>query len=363
MKTMLAIPCHWDKDILREIVGQNLLGANAEITEIYGVLSKGPVGHGRASNTVPVVSRNDAENFRAYAGSLGLRFAYLLNAPFIFNSAEQMVDVEKYINWIVTIFKADSLVITSAELMRFVRRLHPDVPICISTIAGVLNAPQLEKFLEFNPARVVVHHDANRNFGELQRLIEKAKEWGVEVEIMATESCLRRCSQREAHYLHLGGGKADEVFHTICGEKRMIHPRELLKANVIRPEDMRVYERMGIGLFKITGRSKPAAWLPEVAKAYLKRSYNGNLMRLVGIDPSLMAEEWIFIDNKSLEGFLADFPQTGQEEDENDYCDKWIIRLYNDGKFRVNDGSAYQVNNSGELCCKLAGSRVSEMIS
>ena len=143
----------------------------------------------------------------------------------------------------------------------------------------------------------------------------------------------------------------------------MIYPRELLKANVIRPEDMRFYERMGIDLFKITGRSKPAAWLPEVARAYLKMGYTGNLMRLVGIDPNLKAEQWIFIDNNSLEGFLAYFPQTGREEDENKYCDEWIERLYRDGKFRVDDGSRYRVNDAGELYCYSPGARVSKLIS
>ena len=357
-----VIPCHWDKAVINQIVTNNPLNTNTKIVEVYGALAKGPIGHGRMPSTVPGVSRQDAELFRKHAGSLGLKFAYLFNAPFKFGVNKNLKDVEEYINWVVSIFKADSLVIASPALMSFVRKLYPDISLCISTIAGVLNASQLEKFLIFNPSRVVLHHDANRNFTELQDLICKARSWGVEVEIMVTESCLRGCPQREAHYLYLGRGKADEVFHSACGKKRMIYPREFLKANVIRPEDVQIYEQMGINLFKITGRSKPANWMPEVVNAYLRRAYDGNLIRLVGIDPSLKAEDWIFIDNNSLEGFLVNFPQTGQTVDENEYCDKWIAKLYHDGMFVVKDGSKYTTNKAGELYCYSEGENVSKQI-
>ena len=357
-----VIPCHWDKDILKDLMAQDSANMGTKIFEVYGALSNGPIGHGRMPSTVPEISNQDAESFRVYASTLGLKFAYLFNAPFSLSLDKSINNVEKYIDWVISVFEADSLVIASPELMRFVRKLYPNIPLCISTIAGVLNASQLEKFLEFNPSRVVVHHDANRNFSELQELVSKANEWGVEVEIMVTESCLRRCPQRESHYLHLGAGKADVAFHTVCGKRRMLYPRELLKANVIRPEDVQTYEQMGINLFKITGRSKPSAWLPEVVKAYLGRGYNGNFIRLIGIDPSLKAEEWIFIDNNSLEGFLANFPQTGIEKDENYYCDRWISELYKHGKFRVDDGSKYLVNIAGELYCHSLGGCVSKLI-
>ena len=120
---------------------------------------------------------------------------------------------------------------------------------------------------------------------------------------------------------------------------------------------------MGVRFFKITGRSKPATWLPEVTDAYLKRQYNGNLIRLTGIDPSLRAEDWIYISNKSLKGFLEKFPKNGKEEDENAYCDKWISKLYKSGDFKVRDGSIYRLNSNGSLYCHLPGKRVLSVIS
>lgn len=361
--TKINIPCHWDKKILSEIIKQNSRAKNIKITEMYGVLARGPVSHGRSPNAVPDVAKKDAVIFREYVGSLGIKFIYLLNAPFTFNSRKQIEEVNDYLDWIINDFKADALMVTSYELMQFIREIQHYIPLYISTIAGVSNAKQLERFLDVNPMRVVVHHDVNRNFKDLQKLLKKAKGWGIEVELMTTESCLRRCPNREAHYLHLSSRKSDKPFHTVCNTKKLMYPREFLKANVIRPEDMHIYEEMGVSIFKITGRSKPSSWLPEVTEAYLKRKYDGNLIRLLGADPSLKTEDWIYINNKSLEGFLENFPRSGKEKDENVYCDKWISKLYKNGDFRVDDGSVYSLNDKGSLYCQLPGERVLSVIS
>jgi len=360
--TRITIPCHWDKKALDEIMRQDS-AKDIEITEMYGVLARGPVSHGRSPITVPDVTMEDAVTFRKYVGSLGLKFIYLLNAPFTFGSTEQTEEVKRYLDWIINEFKANALMVTSYELTRFIREVYGSIPIYISTIAGVLNIKQLEKFLDVNPSRVVVHHDTNRSFGDLKKLLQKAGGWGIEIELMATESCLRRCPDREAHYLHLSNRKADDPFHTVCNFKKIMYPREFLKANIIRPEDLHIYEKMGVGVFKITGRSKPSNWLPEITEAYLKRGYDGNLIRLLGTDPSLKAEDWIYVNNKALEGFLEKFPKSGKEGDENAYCDEWIYKLYKNGDFRVNDGSVYGLDDKGSFYCKSPGERVLSVIS
>jgi collagenase-like PrtC family protease len=361
-KTQLTIPCHWDKAILDKILRICSRVEDIEIKEIYGCLAKGPIGHGRAFSAVPNINKKDAVDFKKYVEDLGLKFIYLLNAPFSFSKNKDVEKIGNYLDWIINDFRADALMITSLELMKFVRENYPGVPIYISTIAGIRKKEDLKGFLEVRPKRVVLHHDVNRNFKDLAKIIKFAKEKNIEVEIMLTESCLRRCPDRNAHYQYLGNGSIDGSFHATCNEKKLTCPREFLKANFIRPEDMHAYEAMGIKIFKITGRSKPAAWLPEVVGAYLKRSYNGNLMRLLGIDPSLEAEEWIFINNKSLDGFLKNFPQKGGEEEENKYCEKWIVKLYKENNFKVSDGSKYAVDSRGSLRCRDFGFRFSSIL-
>jgi collagenase-like PrtC family protease len=259
--------------------------------------------------------------------------------------------LRKYLSWIVDDFNANALVIASNDLMKLVRKEYRDAEIFVSTIAGVRNWQDAEKYLPIEPKRIIVHHDTNRNFKDLEYMVEKANKNGVDVEVMLTESCLRHCPVRDEHYEWVGKGKDDHGFHSFCNTEKIMAPREMLKANFIRPEDIEIYENMGVKHFKITGRSKRPEWLPEVVKAYVKRNYEGNLMRLLGIDPNLNAEDWIFINNKSLDGFLSAFPQSGNVSDEDRFSDEWATKLFQDGNLQIRSNDyTYAIENVSLVC-------------
>ena len=362
-ETKIIIPCHWNKKLLSKIVANNLQFADIKVKEIYGSLAKGIIRHGRDPNSVVSITKKDAINFKKYANSLGINFIYLLNAPFNFNKYKEKDKIQNYLDWIVNKFKADALMVASYDLMKFIRIIYPDIPIYISTVAGIKNFEELKKYLDINPTRVVPHHDVNRNLKDLENLVLKTKKLNIEIELMVTESCLRRCPHRVAHYKYLGEGNTDKSFHTVCNLKRLKYPREILKSNFIRPEDLIIYEKMGIKSFKITGRSKPATWLLEVVNAYFKKEYKGNLLRLLGTDPSLELEKWVYVDNKSLDNFLSGFLKNKKEEDENLYCDRFISKLYIERKFKINDGSKYELNSNKSLVCCIPGKKISSIIS
>ena len=52
----------------------------------------------------------------------------------------------------------------------------------------------------------------------------------------------------------------------------------------IRPEDLHVYEALGIDDFKIIDRSRSTAWLLRATKAYATRNYDGNLLDIVSLE-------------------------------------------------------------------------------
>ena len=342
----LTLPCHWDKKIINDIL-ENSPDKGVNIAEIYGVPTGGnPVGHGRSNKSVVQVSREESLEFREFVKSKGIDFTYLLNAPFSFQSEEWKKSVGEYLEWILGEFKPDALTISSHELMRFVREMDKAIPIHISTIAGIKTAEELSNYLDVRPSRVVPHHDCGKRFGDLKEIAEFGQDHGIEIELLSTESCLFGCPNRDSHYSHLVSLDNDDPFHTSCNTTKLTNPREFLRAGgVIRPEDIAFYENLGVSYFKISGRSKPATWLPEVVKAYTNRSYEGNLVRLLGIDPSLKAEEWIYIDNKSLDGFIEGYPRNCSAGDEIAYCDHWIKKLYKDGEFRLQDGSTFEFEN------------------
>jgi len=227
----ITIPCHWNKEIIDLILSKESLN-NSKITDVYGVLANGgPVGHGRSSNSVVEITREKAVLFREYIQERGLNFTYLLNAPFNFDgSEEQKHKLDDYLDWILNELHPSALTIASHELMQYVRQMNHDIPIHISTIAGVKCVADLEKYLDISPNRVVPHHDVGKDWNSLRELVEFGKIHDIEVEVMATESCLLHCPRRQGHYEYLAKGVKDYPFHTTCNAEKLMHPREFLLA-------------------------------------------------------------------------------------------------------------------------------------
>ncbi len=361
----LTIPCHWDTKIIDEILEQKVPEPHPELKEVYGVLADGgPVGHGRSSKAVVSVNRQSAIEYRRYLEDKGIKFTYLLNAPHtVKDNPEYRSNLNKYLEWILGELKPDALTISSHDLMRYVRTLDQSIPIHVSTIAGVKTVRDLETFMDIHPDRIVPHHDIGKRWSDLKDLIDFGQVNGVDCEIMVTESCLFHCPKRDAHYKYLAQKDADSSFHITCNAQKLLNPREfLLAGGVVRPEDLQIFEDMGVKYFKITGRSKPSSWLPEVVNAYQKRRYDGNLVRLLGLDPTLQAESWIYINNRSLDGFLPGFPQTQSYEDETHYADSWISRMYQNGNFYLMDQSTYAIED-GQLLLEKTGDKASLIIN
>ncbi|MCX6727014.1 MAG: U32 family peptidase [Candidatus Shapirobacteria bacterium] len=343
----ITMPCHWNDSVLDKVLQSNL-DAVTPVREIYGVLADGgPIKHGRSPDVVVQVNRQQAIQFREKCRDGRINFTYLLNAPFNFTGDLGLVkDVDAYLDWVVDEFKADAVTISSHKLMKHVRTRYPDLPIHISTIAGVRNVKDLSEYLDVNPNRVVPHHDLGKKFGDLEGIVSLGDQHGIDVELLATESCLFSCPNRVAHYQNLACGSKDTPFHTTCNTTKLEKPRQLLMAGgVIRPEDMSFYGIIGVKHIKLSGRSKPAEWIPEVVEAYQNHSYDGNLIRLLGIDPSLNAEEWMHLDNKSLEGFIQGYPQESVRAGA-EYCDQWMVKLHQEGRFSLSDGTTYREQNS-----------------
>jgi collagenase-like PrtC family protease len=353
-KSTLIAPCHFDKDVADFIADENNKMNDLQVSELYGAVSNEVVRHGRAREAVKNISRKEAVEFRDYLDDKGIGFIYLLNAPFNFdNSKETRIKVEEYLDWIVNEVQAEAVTISSHDLARFVRDRYESLKIYISTISAVGSIEQYDNFMDVGPSRVVLQYDQNRNWKNLGMLARHANHAGAELELMLNESCLRGCVNRQGHYSALGATEEgrDTPFLTVCNSRKILYPYEFLKSNYIRPEDLEIYEDMGIKRFKITGRSKPAEWLPETIRAYRNRKFDGNLVRLLGIDPNLQAENWTYINNSALDGFLCGFNNANEDE----YSEQWIQRMYENGDFYLTDGTDYAVNEKGILTPKLLG--------
>jgi collagenase-like PrtC family protease len=265
MNSELIIPCHWDWKIMQKILDKPFDDNDMPVTEVYGVLGHGgPVGHGRATSTVPDVKKENATYFRRQLAKKNISFTYLLNAPCtIEKNTAAKKRLDDYLNWIFDAMKPDALMISSPDLMSYVRNISQKIPIHISTIAGVKTTKDLQKYLPVNPTRVVVHHDLGKDWNNLQDIITFGNGHGMDIELLVNESCLLHCENRHIHYGHLAKRPkniADIPFMATCNYQKLLHPREfLLSGGAIRPEDLGFYESLGVRHFKISGRDKPSS--------------------------------------------------------------------------------------------------------
>jgi hypothetical protein len=117
-----------------------------------------------------------------------------------------------------------------------------------------------------------------------------------------------------------------------------------MKCRWIRPEDLSIYEEIGITDFKIAGRRMTSDWIINSVKAFSSRKYDGNLIDIIqgfsmshggleqkdpnlGITETLSEESKIklYIDNTKLDGFIDFFKKQNCIAMCNDcnYCDEW----------------------------------------
>ena len=178
---------------------------------------------------------------------------------------------------------ADGFVVALPLLIELIHARHPEVPISVSTFARIQTVPQAEYFLRMGATTLVIE-EANRNFDLLRALVRR----GAEVEILANQTCLRGCPFR-AHHLVTSSLASQpdrpcpELEYPIaeCGWEMVRDPSRLISGILVRPEDLEVYEELGIHRFKVSGRNRSTAWLLRAARAYAERRYSGNLMDIL----------------------------------------------------------------------------------
>ncbi len=177
----------------------------------------------------------------------------------------------------------DGFIMAIPILMEALHREYPDVHISASTFARITTVGQAEYFRDLG-AQVIVLEEANKNF----RLIKNLVAAGMNVEILANQTCIKDCPFRAQHLQNssLGSqpGNAKFWFEAPimeCGVEVARDPGRLVNSIAVRPEDLEAYEALGVRRFKLSGRNRATDWLVKVARAYNSRSWDGNLLDIL----------------------------------------------------------------------------------
>jgi len=261
--------------------------ADLPVSTFFGGYPVQLTGGGRPPQILPPIS---PERFREHLEAihrLGRNFFATVNSNDLGLHEYRPGYVDAFLREIGDLLDlgVDGFVIALPALIEAVRTAWPDVPISVSTFARIRTVTQAEYFVRMG-ARTIILEEANRDF----RLIRGLVRLGAQVEILVNQSCLPSCPYR-GHHLNTSslasqpGAPCPSFEYPIleCGVEYVRDPSKIISGIFVRPEDLEVYEEVGVSRFKISGRNRSTEWLVHAARAYSSRSYPGDLAEILSL--------------------------------------------------------------------------------
>jgi collagenase-like PrtC family protease len=279
----LTVATNWDPPLADELCGID------QVKELFGVLQRTPVGSGRPYFIIADPSPEEAAAYIEGVHARGRKFNYLLNGPCMNNMEydravhRQLID---HIHWLRDI-GVDSLTVTIPYLLEIVKRQFPDMETRVSVIAHVNSVQRARLFESLGADAITLDVNINRDFKLLEKIRRAVK---CRLGLIVNDPCLYQCPFRTYHYNLLAHSTQPynplEGFYidyciVRCTIEKYSHPVEIIRSRWIRPEDLHLYQDLGIDAFKISGRRMSTRWLLNAANAYAARGYEGNLFDLL----------------------------------------------------------------------------------
>jgi len=336
----LTVPHNWQSDLVDSIDLSCVDG-------FYGKLDTDILGGGRSSNLCTPVSRRMFEKEIAKIHKKGLKFNYLINSICLDNqelSRSMQRQLRELLDWLED-SSVDSVTLTLPYLSGFMKRNYPNFKLVVSTMAQIDTIDKAKFWEEMGVDTITLYEvNVNRDLKLLESIRKAVK---CRLQLIANNGCLHNCPFTIYHSLlsshasqksHISKGFILEFYRVMCSYMRLKDPVNFLRADWIRPEDLSIYEDLGIDFIKIVNRGISTDGLRLMVKAYTEREYDGNLLdllpkssrninfkktglrylfrfffhpRLVNIfklprirESFSAIEDCVYIDNKKLDGFL-----------------------------------------------------------
>jgi collagenase-like PrtC family protease len=327
--------------------------ADGSFKSIFGKLKSDFFGGGRSSMGLAHVSKDQLKAHIDAAHAKKLGFNYLMNPACLGNKEVDPDDHREMLRCIDEVVEmgVDGITLNSPLLCSILKRRHPKVEIVIGLYAAVYTPKHLVEWKELGAQVFTLSTFLNRDFERLERMLTVARQLGVGVRLIANNLCVPdgACGFYHAAELsHSSQSKekgADFVLDYSlihCTTSKITNPEKLIASEWIRPEDIVHYEELcrkvdfrGLGI-KLVDRVKSTNAIERIVKAYVERSYEGNLLDILtyigeqavnstekqgfewtkkyGFNPMKMVKldrffspPKIFIDNKKLDGLIDRF--------------------------------------------------------
>lgn len=356
----LIAPTNWDHKLVPEY---KALG----IKEAYGKLATDAIGGGRPAYILPNVSRKRAAAHIGKLHDAGIRFNYILNAPCL--SSQEFTRtgrarIYKLLNWLVSI-GVDKVTVTIPYLLQMIKDKFPTLEVCVSVFAGVDSLEKALFWQEIGVDEITLLQTAlNRNFGQLKLIRKNVK---CRLRLLGNTGCLYQCPligyhasisshASQTRYSNKAGFMIDYCSLS-CKYLRLTKPERFIRSNWIRPEDLHIYEEIGIDGIKLVDRRCSTEHLIKIARSYSKRYFEGNLLELLPLFhgglpltketlllklkyffhpfesnifaipqlKTIVQDLNIYIDNRKLDGFIKKFMEQDCDAEvcsDCQYCDQ-----------------------------------------
>ncbi len=279
----LSAPTNFDDALIEPL-------AAAGVHEIYGKLTADAVGGGRTSHVLPPVDKKRLNEHATLARKAGIQFNYLLNAAAMggmettaggYKSIRRILDM-------VSELGLNSITVSNPLLLQISKRHNPGLEVKVSAFANVVNVFQARQWADMG-ADVITASPVALN-RELKTLEEMAGTVNAEIQVILNNNCIQSCAFYNTHANlhshssqkgHWSKGYMIDYCLLNCRTARLTDPALYIRGDWIRPEDMDLYESLGMEYFKVVNRSNPTDVIIRRVQAYAARRFDGNLLELV----------------------------------------------------------------------------------
>jgi collagenase-like PrtC family protease len=276
----IALPANYDPDLLPQV-------RQYDVFEIYGKLPYDVVGGGRPSYMSTPLDRKSLAGYVAAVHRNGMEFDYLLNAACLGNREwTRSFDrqLRELLDWLSEL-RVDTITIVAPILLQIIKKHYSHFKVKVGIYAQVDTVKRAQYWEEQGADGINLESfSINRDFEKLARIREAVS---CDLPLIANHFCQPNCPYQIQHqnaHAHASSSKRRFLidYHILqCNYSRFTHPRLMISAGWIRPEDIHYYEEIGYTTFKLIERNIPSEVLLQRARAYSERHFEGNFAEIL----------------------------------------------------------------------------------
>lgn len=324
----LVVPAVYEDDFLDAMAGM-------PIAHYYG--STATDSGLRANGDLPSISDDALADYVTKARRQDHDFFYCLNVACLgnreFTSEGQRWLVER-LGWISDVGCA-GVVLSNPYLVVFAKKRFPKLAVSVSSANGIDSVDKVLYFQAQGVDLVYLPEYVNRDLPLLRQMRKRTR---VRLAPLSNTGCMIHCPIRAYHSTITSHAKSSLELGAYvdypllwCTKEKLHDPAQMVKSPLIRPEDLHVYEEIGIDEFKLAGREMDRPWNERMIRAYAARRYDGDLNDLIlGFDQmEPYGHMSVRIPNRAMDGFIDFFQKkhdcrVGCRDCR--YCDDWAAQ-------------------------------------